>query len=623
MLAGRLQNFYHVWEKLTSNSTVLSWIQGYKIPLLSVPHQKKFVTTRQFSSSDFALMHQAIQELLSLGAVVPCSPTEGQYISKFFLADKPNGKKRFILNLKEFNYFVCCPHFKMEDFRTVLKLIRKGCFMSTLDLKDAYFLVSVHTEHRKYLRFLFDNALFEFTCLPFGLSSAPFCFTKLMKPVLKELRSQGIICVNYLDDFLFLGDSYDECQKSVNTALNLLDSLGLKINLSKSSLVPRTKQQFLGFIYDSLTLLVILPENKKLHIQHLAYKLSSRSVCTIRELAVFLGLLTSACPAIKYGWLYTKQLEREKYLALLKENNNYDALVRLSHDAINDLAWWQRNILTSYNDIKQSNFRLEIFTDSSLTGWGACCGEEKTHGFWSPTEKNNHINYLELRAIFYGLKCFACDLRDCRILIRADNTTAISYVNKMGSIRFPQLNLLARDIWQWCELRNIFLFASYINSKSNLQADAESRVVEEDTEWALSHEAFATIQRNLGPPDVDLFASSINKKCSTYVSWRRDPGSLAIDAFTLKWTDLNFYAFPPFCLILRVIQKIVQDKAEGILVVPDWPAQPWYPLITKYKTGNPIIFKPDRNLLSSPFRSTHPMHRELSLVAVKLSAKVF
>lgn len=100
-----------------------------------------------------------------------------------------------------------------------------------------------------------------------------------------------------------------------------------------------------------------------------------------------------------------------------------------------DLFWWDTNILKTYNDIKNDTFYIEIYTDASTTGWGACCGIDRTHGFWSERDRKRHINYLELQAIFFGLKCFASNLKDCNILIRADNTTAISYVNRVFSIQ--------------------------------------------------------------------------------------------------------------------------------------------------------------------------------------------
>lgn len=100
------------------------------------------------------------------------------------MQSKANGNKRFILNLKYLNAFVETPHFKMEDFRTASRLIRKDDFLCTIDLKDAYFLIPVHLSHGNFFRFIYKDVLYEFTCVPFGLASAPYTFTKLLKPVI-------------------------------------------------------------------------------------------------------------------------------------------------------------------------------------------------------------------------------------------------------------------------------------------------------------------------------------------------------------------------------------------------------------------------------------------------------
>ncbi|CAG4957938.1 unnamed protein product [Colias eurytheme] len=99
------------------------------------------------------------------------------------------------------------------------------------------------------------------------------------------------------------------------------------------------------------------------------------------------------------------------------------------------------------------------------SGWGAVCNNMRANGHWKESELKYHINYLELKAAFFGLKCFAYNVTNCAILMRIDNTTAISYINRMGGIQFPHLNELTRSIWQWCEERDLWLFASYINSK--------------------------------------------------------------------------------------------------------------------------------------------------------------
>lgn len=214
-----------------------------------------------------------------------------------------------------------------------------------------------------------------------------------------------------------------------------------------------------------------------------------------------------------------------------------------------------------------------------------------------------HINYLELLAIFLALKGFAKDIKNSYILLRADNTTAISYINRMGGIQFPHLNTLSRQIWQWCEKRNIWLFASYINTKDNYEADEESRKSNPDTECELSNRAFKLITEQLGQPNIDLFASRANAKCSNFVSWRKDPEATFIDAFTLNWNNHFFYAFPPFPLLLKCLQKIEQDKATGILIFPYWPGQAWYPLLKKLVNSDIVWLQPNVHRISSCYRN--------------------
>jgi hypothetical protein len=123
-------------------------------------------------------------------------------------------------------------------------------------------------------------------------------------------------------------------------------------------------------------------------------------------------------------------------------------------------------------------------------------------------------------------------------------------------------------------------------------------------------------------PDVDLFASNVNTKCSKYVSWFRDPDSIAVDAFTISWNNIFFYAFPPFSMILKSLRKIVEYKAEGILVVPLWPTQAWFPLFLELLKGDVIKFNPRENLLTSSCRMSHPLAKTLTLVAGRLSGRL-
>ena len=66
----------------------------------------------------------------------------------------------------------------------------------------------------------------------------------------------------------------------------------------------------------------------------------------------------------------------------------------------------------------------------------------------------------------------------------------------------------------------------------------------------------------VGPFEIDLFASRLNKQIDDYVSWTPDPDATAVNAFSILWDRKPFYAFclPPFSLIPRWLQKITTDK---------------------------------------------------------------
>lgn len=596
-------------------------MKGLKIAFTNPVVQKIIPKNQNFSNSEINNLKAEISKLQASGAVIKCVAVPDQFLSKIFLANKSDGSFRFILNLKNLNSFISTQHFKMEDIRTVTKLITKNCYMATIDLKDAYFLIKVNKTSKKYLRFMFEGEIFEFQCLPFGLSLAPFIFTKLMKPVVATLRNKGLILAIYLDDIICFGNNYEDCLRCVTNTKTLLENLGFVINFGKSKLQPKQFQTFLGFELHSQDYCLKLPIEKRVKVQKCIENISKQKQISIRDFAKFLGILCSVCPAVSYGWVYTKLFEREKFLALRNAGNNYDTIMMVPISLTPDFVWWMDNIMRTKNLIRNGRYALEIFSDASLTGWGAFCNGERISGFWNDTEINYHINVLELKAAFNGLKCFAKQIYNKEILLRIDNTTAISYINRYGGVQFLNLNESAREIWQWCEKRQLHVFASYIKSKDNVEADEESRRSNIDTEWSLSLLAFKKVVHTFGRPEIDLFATRTNAKCDRYFSWKRDPEAFNIDAFTADWGPLFFYSFPPFSLILRCLRKIINDKATGIMIVPHWPSQPWYPLFLKLSQCDLIYFEPDPNLLLSPFRTSHPLWTRLTLVSSLLSGK--
>ena len=566
----------------------------------------------------------AIDNLLLKGAIEQCKPSKDQFLSSYFLVPKPDGSHRFILNLKKLNEFIETDHFKIEDIRTAKRLVFPGFFMCSIDLEDAYYLIPIHKCSKRFLRFEFEGKLFQFSCLPFGLNVSPYVFTKVLKPVMNYLRLRGLSSVIYLDDILCIGKDFEDCKSNLRLTIELFNFLGFIINFKKSNLIPSTRCKYLGLIIDTKMFAIVLPKEKKISLIKAIRDFMHRRYCTIEEMARLIGRLIAACPAVEYGMLYTRVLEREKILALRANNFNFNGKLLIKESVRVDLKWWIENLTDAKNLINKEDFSKEIYTDASNTGWGATDGIKKIYGFWNKDEILFHINYKELLAVKFALEFLAENLYNCKILLRVDNTTAISYINKMGGVRFTYFNMLAKEIWQWAEKRKIFLVASYIPSIENVEADRLSRVRNEDIEWELNQRYFELIEKRFGNINIDLFASNLNAKCANYVSWKPDPAALQIDAFTIKWTNLKFYAFPPFNLVLKTLGKINQDKVSGIIVVPYWPGQAWFPLFIDMLIEEPLIFEPKPNLLLSACRKKfHPRADHLYLMAGRVSARHF
>ena len=260
----------------------------------------------------------------------------------------------------------------MEHLNTALGLMQEHCFMSSIDLNDAYYSVNVHESHRKYLRFFWNNKLYQFTCLAQGLtlSCAPRLFTKVMKPIFARLRSQGFLSVFYLDDSLLTGKDRMECTQNVEHTAALLTNAGFIINVDKSSFSPSKEITFLVFCLNSETMTISLPLVKRQRIFNMCMTLSNGSLFPIREVARFIGLLVSSFPAVRYGPLFYRFLEKNKILALKNAKGNFDSTMQLDADALDEVKWWADNVLNSFCPIKVDPPALIISTDASLSGWG-------------------------------------------------------------------------------------------------------------------------------------------------------------------------------------------------------------------------------------------------------------
>ena len=174
-----------------------------------------------------------IKKLLEKQVISPAEAIDG-FTSNVFLVPKKENQWRLILNLKTLNMYTVREHFKMNDIRSVKDLLNRGDYMCKLDLKDAYLSVPINIAHRKYLQFQWEGITYHYNALLFGLATAPRVFTKLLKPVLAQLRAKGWRLVTYLDNIQIIGKNRAKAEKAYHQAKQLLEDLGFVINQEKS-----------------------------------------------------------------------------------------------------------------------------------------------------------------------------------------------------------------------------------------------------------------------------------------------------------------------------------------------------------------------------------------------------
>ena len=358
-------------------------------------------------------MRQSVTELTSKGAI-EVGTYPGQFVSTLFLVPKKDGRQRPVINLKRLNTFVRTEHFKMEGIHTLQGLLRRGDWMAKIDLQDAYFMVPITGEHRKFLCFCLEGKIFHFNCLPFGLSSAPWVFTKTLKPAMALLRGMGLRLVVYIDDILVLADTPVALREHVLALWYLLENLGFILSQKKCQLAPTQTIEFLGFIVNSRMMELKLPAEKSKKIRLEARKLLEAPQIQARDLSRLIGKMSAAMRGIPPAPLFYRTLQAELAQALAHHDQDYNASLVLTREAKEELQWWIDHLLQwNGKALISPKPTVTITTDASLTGWGATCQESRTGGPWSFLEAQEHINWLELQAAFLGDKILPERQEEC------------------------------------------------------------------------------------------------------------------------------------------------------------------------------------------------------------------
>ena len=209
---GRLKDHVQFWEGIYASPPppppppfIIDCIrEGYKILFYVTPQ------AAAYNNNCSALKHSAfvlssILELLSSGRVCQVPKSYLTVINPLSVSVQSCRKKRLILDLRYINHHVFKQRVKFEYWKVGLDYFEKGSYFTKFDLKSGYHHLDIFPEHQPFLGFSWvmsneEPGFFMFTVLPFLLTSAPYIFTKLLRPLVKHWSSQGIRVIVYLVD---------------------------------------------------------------------------------------------------------------------------------------------------------------------------------------------------------------------------------------------------------------------------------------------------------------------------------------------------------------------------------------------------------------------------------------
>ena len=498
-------------------------------------------------------LRNEITSFLNKGAVeeLDTATLSPGFYSRIFMVPKKDGTFRPVFDLKSLNVYVRKEKFKMTTPRAVTHVLHKGDWVVSVDLKDAYFHVPIHRKSRRLLRFAVEGSdgvrAFQFRALPFGLTSAPRVFTKVILPIGHLAHVHAVCLLQYLDDWIVRNTDKLLLQQQAKWLLWVLCRVGLVLNAQKSQLVPTQRLIHIGVEYHLDVGLTFPPTDRVLRIEQKVSFLLSAQVTTAYFWLSLPGIMSSATDAIPLGRLHPRPLQFYLLAHWKPASRILSSLVPVKHDLIDHhLRWWlDRECTRAGMILDVPEAQVTLFTDASGSGWGAHVNQFQASEVWSPREGILHINGLEMLAVRKSLTAFRTQLAGLTVQLMSDNATVVSYLSKQGGTVSMNLYSLAREVLLLARDLHIFLLVKHIPGDRNALADLLSRkdkVVH--TEWTLVQSVVDTIFNIWDKPNVDLFATRLNNRLPVFVSPMADPLAVDVDAMSITWREMYAYAFP-------------------------------------------------------------------------------
>jgi len=583
MVKSNLRKNVSYWQEIKANDSIINIIsEGYKIPFISNPKPCLIKNNKSsFNSKEF--VEKAIQELLETDRIKQVS--EAPYcVNPLSVATQRNGKKRLILDVSEVNKHVYKEKIKFDDWRTMSDYIESNQYMYKFDIKQGYHHIDIHEDSQKYLGFswIIEGKIcyFIFTVLPFGLTSAPFIFTKVVRVLVKHWRKNSVKIACFLDDGLGVGKDFAQASKESKFVKESLFKSGFVVNEEKSVWCPTQKLSWLGIEVDlASNKFEITLERIESICSTIEYIIKSLPYTTARTLAKLTGKIIST----KFVLGGIVQLKTRNLYKCIEYQQRWDSRVNLKpfDKVIQEIHFWKDNLYNlNLKYLKPYSIpKLIVSSDASNLGIAAFV---KINGSYQLCFKNLTTlettfssTWRELYAIKYALESFSM-IKNEHILWQTDNFAA-SLICKNGSSK-PDLQLLAENIYDLCKKNSLVFDIDWIPRGKNQIADTLCKNIDYD-DWKTTRFYFNELNNLWGPFTVDRFADNENTKVNKFNSKYWCPGTSNVNAFSIDWSEENNFLVPPVYLIPKVLQHMKCSKSTGTLVVPYWPSATFWPMI--------------------------------------------
>lgn len=573
----------HEWRAIGASPWVTSIFRdGLKLPWRAPPPPYCAQPIHQ-PPNIAAWRTDEIQRWLDRGFVRTAKASEtrrAQWSAASFVTDVAR-KPRLVVDLSYINTWLEDRPFKYETLAAFVSRLQPGDHMVSWDISDAFHHVPLHPDESRHLAFTVGGFLYFPLSMPFGLKLAPWVLTKVLRPVLAWLRMRGFTILGYMDDFASIATgprpgSQRSATAARAAAVSLFHRLGLQVHPTKGATVGTTSLDVLGFRVDTIRQLLLLPPSRLDKVVGVAHSLlraaaSHRRWVRVRALQRFCGVAVSCAAAIPLARFHLHALYR--CLATRSRKSQ----LQLSTAAMTEAAWWSR--LGASVEVGRALWEqpvvAELTTDACGYGWGAVLNRSvPARGFFSLTEQAEHINVQELMALDKALDCFPCVRGPGVLRIRLDSAVNVAVVNNMTS-RSPALMAVLTRICDKLTARGLRAEATWLSSVANAYADKLSRD-KDSSDWRLSPHVFQRLHKCWGPCTVDRFATAENALLPRFNSRDVSAGTEAVDGWAQHWGgELNFVN-PPISQADRILPKLCRDKASAVVILPEWPAMPWW-----------------------------------------------